>query len=719
MKVKPVRPRTRWLSLVFVAGFLSVLGISLFAVGFDTKQNKGHDTIKTRLGDIAMEAAKLTGDAHHGEIHLFLYLLYQNEEDRSEVRDWISSLYRRLDRLERLVEDPSLKEILDSVRESAGLLPDIAAGLSDPPDKASGEAAGDAAVGADGFDFAGRVPEVHHAHEVFSAIRDSGTRLSEAALEREAYEQSIAAEKAERRKQQFYMLIAVVFGIVLVLGVLWILAYASLIRETHQRKAAESARATEGEKYKTLFNNMTVGVFYQQADGVLSDVNQAALDMFEVTRPEFIGRFFSDHDWRIVGEDGSECRPSQYPPQVALSTGKAVTDVVLGIQKPGDGEIKWVSITAVPQYRQGEKNPRQAFVTMLDITPRKAFEGALKDSEQKVQHLHDQTEQLSLAAAEMISIPDKERVFQKISDAIVAYSDYQRVIISLFKDTFPYREIVGFAGIEAEKVERIRNIEFKRDWYDKVFEQGIRIGDFSYYIPHTMKHILYQEATYFGEGPVPEHSNVWHPEDNLFVRMNDDQGDFIGVISVDDSKSGEIPSGKTIRPLEIFSSLISQIILFKREQEMRENAEAQLQQAMKMESIGTLAGGIAHDFNNILGIIIGNTELNLEDMPEGDPLRGSLEEILDASLRAADIVRQLLSFSRKSDHLLAPVDIIPVIRDTLNFMRSSIPSTVRITHMIRTKTAVANADPIQINRILMNLCINAYQARPEKRGKRE
>ena len=81
----------------------------------------------------------------------------------------------------------------------------------------------------------------------------------------------------------------------------------------------------------------------------------------------------------------------------------------------------------------------------------------------------------------------------------------------------------------------------------------------------------------------------------------------------------------------------------------RKSIEAQLHQARKMESIGTLTGGIAHDFNNIMGIIVGNTELALDDVPEWNPVHSNLEEIKTASLRATNIVRQLLSFSRKKN----------------------------------------------------------------------
>jgi PAS domain S-box-containing protein len=135
-----------------------------------------------------------------------------------------------------------------------------------------------------------------------------------------------------------------------------------------------------------------------------------------------------------------------------------------------------------------------------------------------------------------------------------------------------------------------------------------------------------------------------------------------------------------------------------------------LRQAQKMKSIGTLAGGIAHDFNNILGIMIGNAELALDDVPESNPAYRYIQEIKEAGLRAADIVKQLLSFSRKSDPKLKPINIMPIINDGLNFLRSSIPASIKIRRNISDAEAIILGDPTQINQIMMNLCINARQA---------
>jgi PAS domain S-box-containing protein len=148
----------------------------------------------------------------------------------------------------------------------------------------------------------------------------------------------------------------------------------------------------------------------------------------------------------------------------------------------------------------------------------------------------------------------------------------------------------------------------------------------------------------------------------------------------------------------------------------KKHLESQLKQSLKMESIGTLAGGIAHDFNNILGVILGNTELALGDIKETHPARENLESVKTACLRAAEIVSQLLRFSRKSEQKLNSIDILPVINESLTLLRSSIPSTVHINKKIKGGKFLVLADPVQINQIIMNLCINAYQAMKDAKG---
>ena len=147
----------------------------------------------------------------------------------------------------------------------------------------------------------------------------------------------------------------------------------------------------------------------------------------------------------------------------------------------------------------------------------------------------------------------------------------------------------------------------------------------------------------------------------------------------------------------------------------RRHLEKQLRQSHKMESIGTLAGGIAHDFNNLLYIIMGNTELAIDEVRDGNPLFIYLERIKSACLRAADVVKQLLNFSKETAQALTPLDIVAAIREEVRFLRAMIPSTIDIRENLPNDKIFIPADSAQINQVLMNICTNAAQAM-EKTG---
>ena len=154
---------------------------------------------------------------------------------------------------------------------------------------------------------------------------------------------------------------------------------------------------------------------------------------------------------------------------------------------------------------------------------------------------------------------------------------------------------------------------------------------------------------------------------------------------------------------------LKQIISILTDISQRKRLEKDLIQAHKMEAIGTLAGGIAHDFNNILTSILGYTQLILSDIQKGTDLEADLNEVYKAGMRAKELVRQILTFARKSEDEKMSVRLDIIVKEVLKFLRSSIPANIAIRDEIVSKSKVM-ANATQIHQVVMNLCTNASHA---------
>lgn len=138
--------------------------------------------------------------------------------------------------------------------------------------------------------------------------------------------------------------------------------------------------------------------------------------------------------------------------------------------------------------------------------------------------------------------------------------------------------------------------------------------------------------------------------------------------------------------------------------------EQHVTQTQKMESIGTLAGGIAHDFNNILMAILGWAEMATLKFPKDTPVHRYFEQIAIAGNRGRDLIQQILTFSRQTEHHPRPVDLSPVIKESIAFLRATLPSNIVLRFFSHQKINMVFADPIHIQRIILNLCSNAEHA---------
>ncbi|MBN1907602.1 MAG: response regulator [Deltaproteobacteria bacterium] len=161
---------------------------------------------------------------------------------------------------------------------------------------------------------------------------------------------------------------------------------------------------------------------------------------------------------------------------------------------------------------------------------------------------------------------------------------------------------------------------------------------------------------------------------------------------------------------EMMLSVTRDITEQKKAEKERDKLQRQFIQAQKMESVGCLAGGVAHDFNNMLGVIIGYTELALEKEPNGTPLHSDLTEIMNAANRSAEITRQLLAFARKQTINPRVIDLNNTVESMLKMIRRLIGEDIDLVWLPCPSLSMVNIDPMQVDQILANLCINARDA---------
>lgn len=161
---------------------------------------------------------------------------------------------------------------------------------------------------------------------------------------------------------------------------------------------------------------------------------------------------------------------------------------------------------------------------------------------------------------------------------------------------------------------------------------------------------------------------------------------------------------------------LNDISMQKKAEQKNKEIEKRLRHAEKMESIGNLAGGVAHEFNNMLSIILGYVEVVLDENPEDLNIVGPLEEIRNAGMRASDVVRQLLAFSRYDLDTREPIHLATVVENTLKMIRSTIPANIAIETNIASDSAFILASTTRMNQVIINLCNNAKDAMLEKGG---
>ena len=537
-----------------------------------------------------------------------------------------------------------------------------------------------------------------------------------------------------------------------------------------ERKQTERLIRNSQKKYRTLFENMAQGVFYQRADGVLIDFNNAALEMFGLSSDQFLGRTSLDPKWNVINEDGGILPGDKHPSMVALQTGEPVRNYIVGVYNPCTKDYNWLVVNAIPQFNKAGEKPYQVFVTLQDITNFKRSEKELRESEKELQLTLDATADgiwsWCFKTNELYFSSNYYKMLGYMPDEFPA--NFENWINQIHKD-------------DKEKALEVANefLKQKPDLYNNEFRMRTKNGDYRWM--KTSAKVVERDENGDAVYMIGNHEDITEKKLALDALIKGQARFELAMRSVNDGlwdwnvKTNEIyfsPAWKKMLGYEDYEienkfsewerltdpkdvkrswGMLKEVFegkrkSFKNEFKMRHKAghwvdilaradvindengegarvigthvditerkrlEEQLQQSQKMESIGTLAGGIAHDFNNILFPIVGYTEMLMEDVPENSPFKDSLNEIYNGALRARDLVQQILAFSRQGASELNLIRPQTIVKEALKLIRATIPTTISLSQNIQSDCNAIKADPTKIHQIVMNLTTNAYHA---------
>ncbi len=541
---------------------------------------------------------------------------------------------------------------------------------------------------------------------------------------------------------------------------LLILIVAILILFIVRIKKVQEALQRNEIKYRTLFENMVQGVFYQKADGVIFDYNPSVLEIFGLTSDQFIGKTSLAPQWKVINEDGSELSGEQHPSMVALKEGRPVYNKVAGIFNSQKKDFVWVIINAIPQYNPREAKPYQVFVTMHEITELKQAERKLRQSEkdlkasQRIAHLGSW--RLDLTTNQVVWTEELFRMYGfDPTLPVPPYTEHMKLFTSesweklstslaRTRETgIPYEleletvradksngwmwvrgeavkdsssNTIGLWGAaqditerkqEAEKYKKTIESSIDGFWINGMKGEFLEVNEaYSNMIGYNRDELLKMS--------IMDIEAIEHPEETKKRLKQMIKNGSARFESKHQHKKGHVID------LEISSTFThdngGMFYVFLRNITEKKQMEERLRQAQKMESIGNLAGGIAHDFNNLLYPILGFAEILKEDLPSDSSEHESAQEIFDAGKRGRDLVKQILAFSRQSEHKMAPVRIQNVLKEVLRLSRSTIPSNIDIQQNIQQNCGLVMADSTQIHQVAMNLITNAFHAIEEKNG---
>jgi PAS domain S-box-containing protein len=530
------------------------------------------------------------------------------------------------------------------------------------------------------------------------------------------------------------------------------------ITEITEKKNYEQQILKEKNLLQQVMETSPVGITMVDEKGNISMANARAEEILGLKRSDIYKRRYNDQEWQIKDVQGNAYPDDQLPFELVKKSGKSVFGIKHSLVWP-DGKKVLLSINATPLLdRSGNFNGMVS--ALVDITERKQAEESLQESESRFRSIYENTAvglaQVSLdfkiisaneAYCIMLGYQDKDLVgrhLKEITHPDVIEENIQKQANLASGKIDHYRMEKKFIHKNGKTVHAILDANLIRDPSGKAIYFLGSVVDITERKRAEMdlqsqkkllKGVLDSIKDTIGV-QLPDHTMVQYNRAGYeLLGLTEDQVygkkcyELLGrAAPCDLCATSRTIISRRMETLENFIPELDRHFLCTSNPVLDENGnikliieqltditekkkmDAMLQQAQKLESIGSLAGGIAHDFNNLLFPIVGLSEIMLNDFPPGSPKHHDIQQIYKAGNRGRELVQQILSFSRQSERHLIPVHIQKILKEVYKLCRATIPADIPITRDIQTDCRPVLADPTQIHQIAMNLITNAYHS---------
>jgi PAS domain S-box-containing protein len=428
---------------------------------------------------------------------------------------------------------------------------------------------------------------------------------------------------------------------------------------------AETARLESETRLRAVIGTMAEGLLVQDVRGTVVECNPAACAILGVGADQLLGRSFPGADQPCLREDGSPFPPAEHPAQVSLKTGQPVRGVVMGILQ-GSG---------VRGQGSGVRGQGSG-VSTASLTPDSCLLTPVR---------------WILVNAMPLPRPEQGGPAQ---------------VVTTFADITAHRHALEVLRVSEEKYRRlVENLPLMLIQID-------RQAHLEYVNPATQAVTGYD----LDELRSPEAwQAIIHPEDLPQVQaMHRDAlagqtgrgevryrakggAEKVCYAMYQPRRQGDAVIGVTILALDVT---------------LQRHLEKELERARRLELVGRLASGIAHDFNNMLTVILTLTDLAQTNLEESHPVRRDLQRISEAGEQATRLAQHLLAFGKQRPLVTRRLDVNPVTAGTLNLLRSTLPGNITVEARLAPEPVYVEADETQLQRVLMNLCLNARDAMP-------